>query len=47
MPKPKISGTKIVRAPGNPTGSKARKGPPPRQVVNPLDPELKQREKIA
>jgi hypothetical protein len=46
MVKPKISGTKMVRAPGKPIGSKARKGPPPKEMVNPLDPELKERKKI-
>jgi hypothetical protein len=43
--KPKVSGTKMVRAPGKPTGHKARKGDPPKEVVNPHDPELAQRKR--
>jgi hypothetical protein len=45
--KPQVSGTKMVRAPGKPTGKKARKGPSPQETVNPLDPELEQRKKSA
>ena len=45
MAKPTVSGTKMVRSPGKPTGSKARKGDPPREVGNKLDPELGQRKK--
>ena len=46
MVKPKVSGTKMVRAPGKPIGRKARKGPPPKEMVNRLDPDLEQRKKI-
>jgi hypothetical protein len=46
MAKPKVSGTKMVRAPGRPIGSKARKGPPPKEMINRLDPDLAQRKKL-
>jgi hypothetical protein len=46
MVKPKISGTKMVRAPGKPIGHKARKGEPPKEIVNPLDPDLQQRKRV-